>query len=137
MPDLAVICDTFSFFDKWEDRYKFIIDLGKSLSRLQDDHYRAENLVKGCQSQVWLVIEFDENTQKLTFQLDSDAYIVRGLIAIVLAAYNDKTPQEVVNFDIESLFVELDLISHLSMTRGNGLRAMVQRIRTEAAFFLK
>lgn len=135
MPDLPEIRETFSFFDTWEDRYKFIIDMGKSLSRLQDDQYRDENLVKGCQSQVWLVISFDTNTKRLTFQLDSDAHIVRGLIAIVLAAYNGKTPDEVIQFDIESLFEELDLISHLSMTRGNGLRAMVQRIRTEASHF--
>ena len=137
MPGLAEIRETFSFFDAWEDRYRFIIDLGNSLSRLRDDQYRRENLVKGCQSQVWLEAVFDDNTKRLTFKLDSDAHLVRGLIVIVLAAYDEKTPEDVVNFDIESLFEELGLISHLSMTRGNGLRAMVQRIRTEASYYVE
>ena len=135
MSDLAGIRDTFSFFDNWEDRYTFIIAIGKSLPDMDICYHTEENLVKGCQSQVWLLIKYDETHNKLTFELDSDAHIVKGLIVIVLAAYNEKSPAEILRFDIESLFEELDLMSHLSMTRGNGLRAMVQRIRTEAARF--
>lgn len=125
------IIETLGFFDSWEERYKYIIDLGKELEPLPEEHRTEENLVRGCQSQVWLVHELRDG--KLFFQADSDAFIVRGLLGVVLAAYNDKTPQQVLDFDIDAYFDELNLIKHLSPTRGNGLRAMVQRIKSIAA----
>ncbi len=125
------IIETLGFFDSWEERYKYIIDLGKELEPLPDEHRTEENLVRGCQSQVWLVHQL--RADKLFFQADSDAFIVRGLLGVVLAAYNDKTPQAVLDFDIDGYFDELNLIKHLSPTRGNGLRAMVQRIKAIAA----
>lgn len=125
------IIETLGFFDSWEERYKYIIDLGKELEPLPEEHRTEENLVRGCQSQVWLVHELRDG--KLFFQADSDAFIVRGLLGVVLAAYNDKTPHEVLDFDIDAYFDELNLIKHLSPTRGNGLRAMVQRIKSIAA----
>lgn len=126
----ADIIDTLSFFDSWEERYKYIIDLGRELPPLADEHRIEDNLVRGCQSQVWLVHDLQDG--RLRFAADSDAHIVRGLLGVVLAAYNDKTPAEVLAFDIDAYFDELNLIKHLSPTRGNGLRAMVGRIRATA-----
>ena len=130
--DLDQIRDSFGFFDDWEERYRFIIDLGKSLPALPEADRTEERLVRGCQSLVWLLPTFRPDPGTLHLDIDSDAHIVRGLIAIVLAACNDRTPEEILAFDMESLFAELDLIAHLSPTRGNGLRAMVARIRQEA-----
>ncbi|MDQ2077262.1 SufE family protein [Marinimicrobium sp. ABcell2] len=124
------IIETLGFFDTWEDRYKYIIDLGKELEPLPEEHRTEANLVRGCQSQVWLVHE--QRDGRLFFHADSDAFIVRGLLGVVLAAYNGKPAREVLDFDIEGYFDQLNLIKHLSPTRGNGLRAMVQRIQTIA-----
>ncbi|MDH5631006.1 MAG: SufE family protein [Gammaproteobacteria bacterium] len=121
------IIDTLSFFDSWEDRYKYIIDLGKELPDMPDDLKTDDRLVPGCQSQVW--IEPQQIDDKFQFIVDSDALIVRGLLALVMAAYNDKTADEILNFDIEDFFAQLDLIKHISPTRGNGLQAMVQKIK--------
>jgi cysteine desulfuration protein SufE len=126
------IRDAFQFFDSWEDKYRFVIDLGKGLPELPPEKRTDAHLVRGCQSQVWLHTRFDTVHGTMHLELDSDAHIVRGLIAIVLAAYNDRTPAEIVDFDIEGLFEELALLSHLSLSRGNGLRAMVARIREAA-----
>jgi cysteine desulfuration protein SufE len=125
------IIDTLGFFDSWEDRYKYIIDLGKELPPLDEVHRTEANLVRGCQSQVWLVSELREG--KLFFAADSDAFIVKGLLGVVLAAYNGKSPTEIIAFDIEAYFNALNLLQHLSSTRGNGLRAMVKRIQDTAA----
>jgi len=130
--DINELSDTFEFFDDWEDKYRFVIDLGKELPELDDSSKVEANLIRGCQSQVWLTYaQADDGA--LNFSMDSDAFIVRGLIKIVLIALNDKQPQEVLDFDIEGFFTELELIQHLSPTRGNGLRAMIQRIKGIAA----
>ena len=129
-PCLDDIRSTFGFFDAWQDKYAFLIDIGKALAPLAEADRSEGNLVRGCQSQVWLVAHFDGGNLHLA--IDSDAHIVRGLIAIVLAAYDDRPPRQILDFDIEGLFDELDLIGHLSPTRGNGLRAMVARIRSIA-----
>lgn len=129
--DIAELKETFSFFDDWEDKYRFVIDLGKELPDLPESDKIEENLIRGCQSQVWLT--FSSTGNLLTFKMDSDAFIVRGLIQIVLSAFNNKSADEILKFDIEALFDELDLLSHLSATRGNGLRAMIARIRDIAA----
>ena len=133
--DLQEIQDTFEFLDDWEDKYRFVIDAGKEVPELDASLKVEEHLVRGCQSQVWLVHALNDDG-KLIFNLDSDAHIVRGLISIVLAAYDNKTPQEIAAFDIEGLFGELALLEHLSQTRGNGLRAMIQRIRDIATSYL-
>ena len=124
------IIDTLSFFDTWEDRYKYIIDMGRELPELDQAQRSDDHIVRGCQSQVWLVSH--EKDGRLFFDADSDAFIVKGLLAVVLAAYNGKTPQEILDFDIEQYFAELNLLKHLSMTRGNGLKAMVKRIQETA-----
>lgn len=130
MTSISEIRDTFSFLDDWETRYRFIIELGREIPDLENAYRIEDNLVRGCQSQVWLVATTDDRTLKLS--IDSDAHIVRGLIAIVLAVYDGKSPTEVATYPIEDLFRELDLLQHLSPTRGNGLLAMVKRIRTVA-----
>ena len=129
--ELAELKETFEFFDDWEDKYRFVMDLGKSLPAMADEHKSDANLVRGCQSQVWLTHTQNENGS-LHFDLDSDAFIVRGLISIVLTALNDRSPQDILAFDIEGLFDELQLLQHLSQTRGNGLRAMIAKIRETA-----
>lgn len=129
------IVETFSFFDDWEDKYRFVIDLGKEVPSLPDCERNDANLVRGCQSQVWLSARYDAAADRLDLTLDSDAHIVRGLIAIVLAAYQHKSPQQVLAYDIDGLFQRLALLEHLSPTRGNGLRAMIGRIRDIAQTF--
>ena len=127
LPSTEDIIDDLSFFDDWEDKYKYIIDLGKSLPAFEDQWRTSERLVKGCQSNVW--IQPGSDGELLTFSVDSDAIIVRGLLGIVLAALDHKTAQEIVAFDITAYFEALDLEKHLSPTRGNGLRSIVGRIK--------
>ena len=136
MVDLDNIKTTFAFFDDWEDKYRFLIDLVKAVPALPSEFRIAENLVRGCQSQVWLLGEYDAEQHRLKLQIDSDAHIVRGLIAIVLATFDGQSPNEIVDYDIENLFEELDLLNHLSVTRGNGLRALVKRINDTACSYL-
>lgn len=130
MPTTAEIIDDLAFFDDWEDRYKYIIDLGKALSKFDDSLRTEERLVRGCQSSVW--IEPGKEGELLTFQVDSDAIIVKGLLALVMAAFDRKTPAQILAFDINDYFSELDLERHLSPTRGNGLKAIVMRIQAIA-----
>jgi cysteine desulfuration protein SufE len=121
------IVESLGFFDSWEDRYRYIIDLGRELPPLPQELRTDDRLVRGCQSQVW--IDVHEEDGRLQLAVDSDAFIVKGLLAVVLAAYNNRSPREVLDFDVEAYFEELGLLQHLSPTRGNGLRAMVARIR--------
>lgn len=124
------ILETLGFFDSWEDRYRYIIDLGKELADMPQALRTDDRLVRGCQSQVWIDVE--RAGPGLEMLVDSDAFIVKGLLAVVLAAYNNKTPEEILAFDVEAYFEQLGLMQHLSPTRGNGLRAMVARIREAA-----
>jgi cysteine desulfuration protein SufE len=130
-PALEEIRETFALLDDWEDRYRFIIELGKGLPELPIAEKTEQHIVHGCQSQVWIVHRIDE-AGHLRLTLDSDALIVRGLIAIVLAALDDRAPAELLGYDVDALFDELALKRHLSPTRGNGLSAMVRRIREVA-----
>ncbi len=129
MTALDEIKDTFALFDDWEDRYRYLIDLGKDLPSLTPAERVDENLIQGCQSQVWLVHEYDATTQTLSLRIDSDAHIVRGLSALVLAACDQQSVTTLAATNIESIFEELDLLQHLSPTRGNGLRAMIAKIQ--------
>ncbi|MDX1818600.1 MAG: SufE family protein [Marinobacter sp.] len=130
---LEDVMDAFEFLDDWEERYAYIIDLGKQLPSFPDDARTEENYVHGCQSQVWLIHHYDEASGKLYLLIDSDAMIVRGLAAIILVALNGKSPRDLLTTDIDELFERLDLFRHISPTRGNGLRAMVGKIRDIAA----
>lgn len=125
------IIETLSFFDSWEDRYKYIIDLGKELPQMDKAKKNEKHIVRGCQSQVWIDSQYKD--EMIFFEVDSDAFIVKGLLGIVLAAYNGKKPSEILEYDIEGYFENIGLIKHLSPTRGNGLRAMVKKIQAIAS----
>ena len=120
------IIEEFSFFEDWMDKYQYLIDIGRKLPKMPEEYLRDEFKLKGCQSQVWLVYAIEDN--KLRFQIDSDAHIVRGLLKILLVAINNLSPSEIIETDLETLFEELGLMAHLSMSRGNGLRAMISKI---------
>ena len=131
--DAEQVAETLEFFDDWEDRYRYIIDLGKDLPGLPDALKTDDRFIHGCQSQVWVDHRIDPDSGHLQFVVDSDAIIVKGLAAIVLAAYNDRLPVEIRAFDMEAYFERLDLLRHISSTRGNGLRSMVEKMRALAA----
>jgi len=126
------IIETLEFLDDWEDRYTFIIDLGKSLPDFPDSERIEANYVHGCQSQVWLIHRQDPADGTLYFLIDSDAIIVKGLAAIVLATLNAKSPQDILTTDVEAIFSRIDLMRHISPTRGNGLRSMLELVKTVA-----
>jgi len=129
---LEDVVDAFELLDDWEDRYAFIIDLGKQLAPFPDSERTEKNYVHGCQSQVWLIHHYDKDSGKLLLLIDSDAIIVRGLAAIILLAFNNLTPTDLLATDIDKLFERLDLFRHISPTRGNGLRSMISKIRNIA-----
>jgi cysteine desulfuration protein SufE len=124
------IAENLSYLDDWEDRYKYIIELGQALPPLAESEKNAATKVNGCVSQVWLVSERVGNL--LSYRGESDAMIVRGLAAILIALYSGRTAQEIAETDAIVLFDELGLREHLSTQRSNGLVAMVNRIRAEA-----
>jgi cysteine desulfuration protein SufE len=128
------IADNLSFLDDWEDRYRYLIELGQALPRLEADERIDANKVNGCISQVWLVSEPVETDGTVSLQIkgESDAMIVQGLVAILLALYSDRPAREIVETDAVALFDELGLREHLTAQRSNGLVAMVNRIRSEA-----
>lgn len=130
------VFDAFEFLDDWEERYGYIIDLGKSLPEFPESERVEQNYVHGCQSQVWLIHHFDADSGKLYLMIDSDAIIVKGLAAIVLVTLNAKTPQEILSMDVEAIFEKIDLMRHISPTRGNGLRSMLELIKKAATQYL-
>ncbi|WP_377295304.1 SufE family protein [Rhizobium sp. SG2393] len=137
--DLKSIIDDFAFLDDWEDRYRYVIELGRSLPDLPEEKRTADNKVQGCASQVWLVSHVAESGADpvLTFEGESDAHIVRGLVAIVLAVYSGHRASEIARTDAIEVFSKIGLVEHLSTQRANGLRSMVKRIREEAAAHLQ
>ncbi len=134
MTTLEQIIEDFSFLDDWEDRYRFVIELGKALPDLPPEKQTLENKVMGCASQVWLVshVSGDPDDPVMTFEGDSDAHIVRGLVAIVLATYSGKHASEIAKLDAIEVFGKIGLVENLSTQRANGLRSMIKRIREEA-----
>ena len=128
------ILENFSLLDDWEDRYRYLIELGKQLEPLPATERTAENKVRGCASQVWLSTRVDEYQQppRLSFRGDSDAHIVRGLITIVFALFDNKTPREILDIDAEAVFRQIGLREHLTAQRSNGLKALVDRIKSDA-----
>ena len=126
------LIDNFTFFDSWEDKYRYIIELGEELPELPSEFLTEEWKVKGCQSQVWLVPQKNSDGT-ITFLGTSDAMIVKGLISIVLCIYSGKTPQDILDIDIDNIFSSLGLHEHLSPSRRNGLESMVEKIKNYAA----
>lgn len=132
--DIDDLREHFELLDGWEDRYRYLIDLGKKLSPMPAELKNDISKVEGCLSQVWLVghTAGEGEHLRMRFLADSDAAIVRGLIAVLMVAYDDRSPSEIVARDAGHLFDELGFGSHVSMNRRNGFFAMVSRIRTEA-----
>lgn len=130
-PEFDEIAETFAFLDDWEDRYRHVIDMGRALSPMDEALKVPANKVNGCASQVWLFPRIEEG--RFDFIGDSDAMIVRGLIALVHALYAGRPVAEVAGLDAAAAFRQLGLDEHLSSQRSNGLRAMVERIRAVAA----
>ena len=128
---LAELEDEFEILGDWEERYRHVIDLGRDLKALSDSERCDDNKVRGCASQVWLVSERDE-AGRLVFRGDSDAHIVRGLIAVLMRLYSGRPAGEILAFDIKAALNRLGLTGALSQQRSNGLSAMVDRIRRDA-----
>jgi len=135
MTDIDEIKDNFALLEDWDDRYRYVIELGRTLDPMPDAEHSAANKVQGCASQVWLSkrrVTDGSGQLRLHYLGDSDAHIVRGLIAILLALYSDRPPQEILSTDAVAVFDELGFREHLTPQRSNGLRAMVERIRADA-----
>ncbi|WP_422089569.1 SufE family protein [Tenacibaculum ovolyticum] len=123
------IIDEFSMFDEWMERYEYIIDLGKSLPIINDTYKLDENLIKGCQSKVWLYSELKNDT--IVFTADSDAILTKGIVALLLRVFSNQTPQNIIQADT-NFIDEIGLKEHLSPTRANGLVSMVKQIKMYA-----
>jgi cysteine desulfuration protein SufE len=135
MTEIAEIIDNFSLLDDWDDRYRYLIELGRELPPLSLAAHSDANKVQGCASQVWLdttVRPGGTDGPVLTFEGDSDAHIVRGLIAILLATYSGKPAHLILDTDAVALFEKLGLKEHLTPQRSNGFRSMVERVRSDA-----
>ena len=135
MTTIDEIKDNFELLEDWDDRYRYVIELGRTLEPMPDDEHTTANKVNGCASQVWLsrkLARRDDNDAVLSYLGDSDAHIVRGLIAILLSLYSDRTPKAILDTDAIAVFNDLGFREHLTPQRSNGLRAMVERIRKDA-----
>jgi cysteine desulfuration protein SufE len=135
MMTIDEIRDNFALLDDWDDRYRYVIELGRMLDPMPEADHSAENKVQGCVSQVWLSRQIgrsENNQPALNYLGDSDAHIVRGLISILLTLYSGRTPQEILATDALAVFDEFGFRDHLTPQRSNGLRAMVERIRSDA-----
>ncbi|MFI5012877.1 MAG: SufE family protein [Hyphomicrobiales bacterium] len=129
------ILSDFELFDDWDERYRYLIDLGRRLEPLPEAARTDANKVRGCASQVWLQtrrITGNDGRTRLSFKGDSDAHIVKGLVALILALFDGKTASEILATNAEDVFGKLQLAQHLSAQRANGVRAMVERIKAEA-----
>lgn len=126
------IIEAFSFFDTWEEKYEYIIDVGKKLVPLDDKYKIAENIIKGCQSTVWLTADFFDG--KVFFKADSDAVIVKGLVSMLISVLSGHTPEEILNARLDFIR-EIGMMNHLAQTRSNGLLAMIKQIKNYALAF--
>ena len=131
LPTFEKIETAFEVFDDWEDRYRFLIDIGKKLPELPEDVKTEANRVQGCTSRVWLIFTQDAE-EHFVFQGDSDSAIVKGLVTVLLSLYSNKTAPEILDVDIKGALEKLDLANHLSTSRRNGLFSMSERIRSLA-----
>jgi cysteine desulfuration protein SufE len=135
MTTIDEIRENFELLDEWDDRYRYVIELGRMLAPMPEAEHSTANKVNGCASQVWLSKQIDRSggsEPRLNYLGDSDAHIVRGLIAILLTLYSGQTPQQILSTDAIAVFDELGFREHLTPQRSNGLRSMVERIRSDA-----
>ena len=121
------LIDDFSFLESWEDKYKYLIELGNALPKFDDSKKIDEWKISGCQSQVWIIPHLEDD--KIYFEGDSDAIIVRGIIAVVLEIFKDKTAQEILSIDVEKIFDKLGLREHITSNRRSGMLSMVDKIK--------
>ena len=126
------IIEAFSWFENWEEKYEYIIELGKKLPELDKKYTKEENIIKGCQSTVWLVADYRDD--KIFYQADSDAIIVKGLVSMLISVLSEHTPDEILNAKLDFI-KEIGMMSHLAQTRSNGLVAMVKQIKNYALAF--
>jgi len=134
LPPIDDILANFEFLDDWDERYRYLIELGRMLPPLPEEARTERNKVQGCASQVWLLTEFNRAGERPSLEIvgESDAHIVRGLVAILIALYRGKSPEEVAGLDPSAIFKDLGLSEHLTPQRSNGVRSMVERIRNDA-----
>ena len=125
----AEIVDEFSLFDSWDDKYEYIIDLGKKLLPLDDQYKKDENKVKGCQSTVWLVADYKDG--RVFYKAESDAVIVKGLISMLIRVLSGQQPDNIVNAPL-NFIRDIGMMSHLAQTRSNGLLSMVKQMKNYA-----
>lgn len=128
------IIENFGFLEDWEDRYRYLIEIGKTLPPLSAEEMNEDNRVKGCASQVWVVTSVDHSGVEpvLSFRGQSDAHIVKGLVALTLALYSGRTARDILTIDALDLYRRLGLQDHLTPQRSNGVRSMVERIKRDA-----
>ncbi|MGN6249339.1 MAG: SufE family protein [Ginsengibacter sp.] len=126
------IVEEFALFDSWEEKYEYIIDLGKKLEPLDDKFKVEENIIKGCQSTVWLVSEFKDG--KVFYKADSDAVIVKGLISMLIKVLSGNTPDEILDAKLDFIN-KIGMMTHLAQTRSNGLLAMIKQMKNYALAF--
>ena len=126
------IIESFSLFDTWEEKYEYIIDLGKKIPALDDKYKLPENIIKGCQSTVWLVADYYEG--KIFFKADSDAVIVKGLVSMLIEVLSGHTPDEILNAKLDFIR-EIGMMNHLAQTRSNGLLSMVKQMKNYALVY--
>jgi|SRR6185312_15186234 len=123
------ITDDFSLFDSWEEKYEYIIDLGKKLAPLEEQYKQEENIIKGCQSTVWLVSDFKDG--KVFYKADSDAVIVKGLVSMLIKVLSGHEPDKILNAKLDFI-KDIGMMTHLAQTRSNGLLSMVKQIKNYA-----
>lgn len=132
--DIEEIVENFRFLEDWDDRYKYLIELGNMLEPLPADQQTRENKVQGCVSQVWVVSQkTGDKDPVLTFVGESDAHIVRGLVAVAFAIFSGKKASEIIQCDEKAVFDQINLSEHITPQRSNGLNALVERIKSDAA----
>ena len=132
--DVDTLVENFQALGDWEERYRYLIDIGRKLPPLPEADRTEANKVRGCMSQVWLVPQVNQGPPlTLEFRGDSDAHIVKGLVALLFKLYSGRTPEEITRLDLASVFERLGLASHITMNRRNGFYAMIERIRAIAA----
>lgn len=136
-PTTDELIETFDELENWDERYDYLIDLGKEMPAHDVELYEDQNKVSGCMSTVWLTLAVDPATERVLIKADSDSLIVKGLIVVLLSAMDAKTAKQILETEFESLFNKLGLDQHLSANRRNGLFAMVKRVRQLAAEHLK
>lgn len=135
LPDIKKLLDNFSRCIDWKEKYLYLIELGGLLPDFPNSMKISDNLIYGCQSQVWILISIDDGGI-IELNGDSDAAIVKGLIAIIFVLYHGLTPIEIMKFDVRPFFIELELIQHLTISRAQGIEAMVRAVRKKTATFI-